>query len=101
MIYPVEHLAETFHISDTAVKRHLRELESKGLIRRSREKRHCPSHIFLNLPPESIKGTGEGTNCPEERAKTHLTRGQKVPPNNRKEQQNHSNYYQHGEEESL
>ena len=27
-IYPVERIAETFHISDTAVKRHLRELEA-------------------------------------------------------------------------
>jgi len=31
VIFPVERIAETFHISDTAVKRHLRELEAKGL----------------------------------------------------------------------
>ena len=101
VIYPVERLAETFHISDTAVKRHLRELESRGLIRRTREKRHRPSHIFLNLPSGSIKGTKEGTNCPEDRTKTDVTTGQIVPPNNRKQQLIKSNYYQHGEDESL
>lgn len=101
VIYPVERLAEVFHLSDTAVKRHLRELEASGLIRRTREKRHSPSHIFLNLPTESMKGTSEGPICPEEGTKMHLTRGRKVPPNNRKEQPKKSNYYQHGEDESL
>ena len=101
VIFPVERLAETLQISDTAVKRHLRELESVGLIRRSRQKRHCPSHIHLNLPTESIQGTGEGTYCPEKGAKKSFTRAQKVPANNRKEQLENSNYYQHREDESL
>ena len=30
VIYPVERLAEAFHLSDTAVKRHLKELERRG-----------------------------------------------------------------------
>jgi DNA-binding MarR family transcriptional regulator len=101
VIFPVERLAELLHLSDTAVKRHLRELEDRGLIRRCREKRNSPSRIYLNLPEESIKGREEGTNCPEEGAKSTLPRVQKVPPNNRKEQQNNSNYYQYGEDESL
>ena len=101
VIFPVDRLADSLHISDTAVKRHLRELEEQGLIRRTREKRHAPSHIYLNLPSGSIGGTGEGTICPEKGAKRTLTKVQKVPPNNRKEQHNYSNYYQHGEEESL
>lgn len=101
VIYPVERLAETFHISDTAVKRHLRELEANGLIRRTREKRHCPSHIFLNLPLGCIKGTGEGTFGPEKGAKKTDTTGRKVPANNRKQQQKSNNYYQYCEEESL
>lgn len=101
VIYPVQRLAETFRISDTAVKRHLRQLESLGLIRRHREKRHCPSHIFLCLPAESIQGTGQGTNCTDDRKKTPPQRERKVPPNNRREQHNRSNYYQHSEEESL
>ena len=33
LIYPVKKLAEAFHISNTAVKRHLRELELQGLSR--------------------------------------------------------------------
>lgn len=101
VIYPVERLAKALQISDTAVKRHLRELESRGLIRRTREKRHCPSHIYLNLPEGSLQGTEEGTFCPEKGAKKPLTRGRKVPPNNRKEQLENSNYYQHREDESL
>ena len=34
VIYSLEHLAQTLHISDTAVKRHLRQLEQQDLIRR-------------------------------------------------------------------
>jgi DNA-binding MarR family transcriptional regulator len=101
VIYPVRRLAETFRISDTAVKRHLRALEQKGLIRRLRESRHSPSHIFLSLPAGSAKGTEEATLCPREGPETPPQRGRKVPPNNRKEQHKKSNYYQYGEEESL
>ena len=101
VIYPVERLAETFRISDTAVKRHLKELEQTGLIRRCRMNRHSPSHIFLSLPGSSIKGTPEEENGPSEDAKKPPQRVQKVPPNNRLKQQINSNYYQHGEEESL
>ena len=101
VIYPVERLAETFQISDTAVKRHLKELESRGLIRRCRENRHSPSQIYLYLPSLSIKETTEGTNCTDERPVLPLQRMQKVPPNNLSIQRNRSNYYQHGEEESL
>lgn len=101
VIYPVERLAEAFHISDTAVKRHLKELESHGLIRRHRENRHSPSQIYLYLPSASIKETPEGTNRPKESPVSSPQRVQKVPPNNRSKQHNRSNYYQHGEEESL
>ena len=101
VIFPVERLAETFHISDTAVKRHLKELEAIGLIRRSRTKRHSPSHIYLKIPSGSIRETGEGTNCPGSGAKTDLTKAKKVPPNNRRKQLKKSDYYQRSEEESL
>lgn len=101
VIYPVQRLAEAFRISDTAVKRHLRELERSGLIRRHRESRHSPSHIFLNLPAESIQGTGEGTFRPEAGPKMPSQTGKKVPSNNIRKQQKQSNYYQHREEESL
>ena len=97
VIYPVERLAEAFHISDTSVKRHLRELEAKGLIRRCREVKNGASHIYLRLPSGSCKGT----NCTEDQSKPTLSSGRKVPPNNRSYQQNISDYYQHGEDESL
>lgn len=101
VIYPVDRLAETLHLSDTAVKRHLKELEYRGLIRRIRQKQHCPSRILLNLPADSIQATPEETKCPVEGIRNGPKKVQKVPPNNRKEQHNYSNYYQHGEEESL
>ena len=96
VFYPVERLAENFHLSDTAVKRHLRELEAKGLISRRREMKNRASNIYLNLPAGSCKGT----NCTEEDTQKCLAPGTKVPPNNRK-QHGISNYYQHGEDESL
>ncbi len=97
VLYPVERLAETFHISDTAVKRHLRELEDRGLIRRRRERKNGASHIYLNLPSGSI----QATECTGNGAEMSPWGGRKVPPNNRRKQQNISNYYQHGEDESL
>lgn len=96
-VYPVEHLGQALHISGTAVKRHLGELESRGLIRRCREVRNSANHIYLRLPSASIKETNR---TPEE-AKTAPPTGRKVSPNNRKKQLNISNYYQHGEDESL
>lgn len=97
VIYPIERIAETFHISDTAVKRHLRELEARGLILRRREVKNGASHIYLNLPSGSCKET----NCTGQGAKTAPATGRKVPSNNRRDLQNSSNYYQHGEDESL
>lgn len=97
VLYPIERLAETMHISDTAVKRHLRELEGRGLIRRSREAKRGASLIYLRLPPGSIRGTNRTGGSP----KTPPRTGRKVPPNNTTEQPKCSNYYQHGEDESL
>ncbi len=98
VIYPIENLAQTFKISDTAVKRHLKELEAKGLIIRRRANRNGPSYIYLNLPPGATK---EGTNRPVPSAKPPPRTGRKVPPNNKREQKDFSNYYQHREDESL
>ena len=97
VIYPIDHLAKTLHVSDTAVKRHLRELEHRGLIHRCRGPGGPASHIRLHLPSGSI----QGQKCPEESPKTPPGTGRKVPPNNRSKQQKESNYYQHGEDESL
>jgi len=97
VIYPVERLAEAFHISDTAVKRHLRELEARGLIKRRREVKNGANHIYLNLP----SGSDKGTICTGQGQKRVSPIGKKVPTNNRRKQQNTSNYYQRGEDESL
>lgn len=101
VIYPVERLAEAFQISDTAVKRHLRALEDSGLIRRCRENRYGPSHIYLRLPTGSIKETEGGTKRTGQGSPMYPRRGQKVPPNNRNKQPQYSNHYQYGEDESL
>lgn len=97
VIYPVERLAETLHVSDTAVKRHLRELENRGLICRRREVKNGASHIYVKLPAGSIKET----NCTDQSPELPHPRATKVPPNNRRKQQKISNYYQYGEDESL
>ena len=70
VIYPIEKLALTIHVSETAVKRHLAELERDGLIERQRPVGNGPSHIFVNIPEES-RSTAEGQqNAPSEGAKT-------------------------------
>lgn len=97
VIYPIEKLAQALSISDTAVKRHLRELEDRGLIHRQRQKGNGPNRIYLNLTTGSVKGT----NCPGKDAKRGTSTGRKVPANNQNKQHNQSNYYQHGEDESL
>ena len=101
VLYTLEHLSETLHISDTAVKRHLRELEAIGLIRRERGRPHEPTRIFLNLPEGSIQVPSEGASCPAQGAKMPSKRVRKVPANDLTEQHNKNNYYQHGEDESL
>lgn len=53
VIYPVEKLAETLHISSSAVKRHLSALEAAGLIRKDRPVGNGVSRIFLNVPEMS------------------------------------------------
>lgn len=97
VLYPIERIAEAFHLSDTAVKRHLRELEALGLIQRRREVKNGASHIYLNLP----SGSSKETICTGQEAKVTAPTGRKVPTNNRRQQQNMNNYYQHGEDESL
>lgn len=59
VIYPIEKLAETLSISETAVKRHLKTLSDCSLIVRKRPKRNGPSQILLNLPAaQSRNGPG-------------------------------------------
>lgn len=96
-IYPIERLADTFHISDTSVKKNLRILEERGLIRRVRENGNRVNHIYLRLPTGSFTETF----LPPDGKKSSCNTGRKVPPNNITEQHNKNDYYQHGEDESL
>lgn len=97
VIYPIEKLADALSISDTAVKRHLRELEDRGLIHRRRQNGNGPNRIYLNLP----MGSAKGTNCPGKDPKRGASTGRKVPANNINKQQNWNDFYQCGEDESL
>ena len=101
VIYPVEKLAEAFHLSDRTVKRNLRELEQRGLICRRQRAQNEPSRIYLYLPSGSCKELVMGTNCPDRGSKMSPWRGRKSPPNNKRKQLEYNNYYQHGEDESL
>ena len=102
VVYPIEKLAETLHVSETAVKRHLAELERDGLIERQRPVGNGPSHIFVNIPQESKSTAEQQQNAPSESAKTPRPTGQNRTPNNRRKQEKISDsYYQHKEDESL
>lgn len=101
VIYPMDKLAETLSISDTAVKRNLKVLEQKGLIWKIRETKNGPNHIFLNIPEGSKKTLATETFRPVVGTKMTTYTGQKVPTNNKKKRHEKENYYQHGEDESL
>ena len=101
VIYPIDKLAETLSISDTAVKRNMKVLEQKGLIWKIRETKNGPNHIFLNIPEGSKKLFSTETFPPVVSAKMLLHTGKKVPTNNKKKRHEKENYYQHGEDESL
>ena len=101
VIYPIDKLAETLSISDTAVKRNLKVLEQKGLIWKVRETKNGPNHIFLNIPEGSKKNLSAETFCPVVRTKMTTHTGQEVTTNNKKKRHEKENYYQHGEDESL
>ena len=102
VIYPIGSLAQTLCISDTAVKRHLKDLEEYKLIRRVHPARNQPSHIYLNIPEGCVSAPSEGQNCVSPSTKMSRPVARKVPTNNKRKQQELNNaYYQHGEDESL
>lgn len=102
VIYPIENLAQALHISNTAVKRHLRALEENKLIRRVHSARNHPSHIYLNIPDGCISALSEDQNYTSTGAKMSCSVERKVPTNNKRKQQKLNNdYYQHEEDESL
>ena len=101
VIYPIEKLAKTLSVSDTAVKRHLKLLEEKGLLKRQRPVRNGPNRIFLNLPPGSVSTDGGEPTYPRQGVKMTRPTGRKVPGNNRKKLPDWNEYYKREEWESL
>ena len=101
VIYPIEKLAETLSISETAVKRHLKTLSDCGLIERKRPKRNGPSQILLNLPEGSIKAGGTAQKRSWQSAKTGCHTGRTVPGNNRRKRIDWNDYYEREDDESL
>lgn len=101
VVYPIEYLAETLGRSTSSVKNCLRELTRAGLIQVCQPVKNRPNHIFLNIPEGSFLPPEMLENNPLRGRKTHSSGGQKLSPNNRIQQHDLSNFYQHGEEESL
>ena len=101
VIYPIEKLAETLSISETAVKLHLKTLEDCGLIERKRSKRNGPSQILLNLPAGSIKASGTEQERARQGAKTGCHTGRKGSGNNRRKRIDWNDYYEREDDESL
>ncbi len=101
VIYSIENLAQTLNAGPTIIKRYLKLLEERGYLRRSREGGDRVSHIYLYLPPDSVKDTAGGTFCTPESHKKTCHTATNVSTNNKKEQHKKNNYYQPCEEESL
>ena len=101
VIYPIDKLAQTLALSETAIKRGLKTLTDCGLIRRERLRKNGPSHIYLNLPAGSIKAGGTAQKCTLQRPETDGWTVQKRPMNNRLAQRDLNDYYKREDDESL
>lgn len=101
VVYPQMELAHDLSVSTRIIGKHIAALESAGLIKRVRQSPRGANQYYLFLPSDAVTGTPSGTFLPPHRKKTVSQTGKEVPPNNRKEQQDIINCYQHGEEESL
>jgi len=101
VVYTEEDLSRDLGISTRVVRKHTKTLESAGLLRKHRSSVKQANRLFLMIPSDSVTGTGSGTGCPVDRNFSSNHTGHEVPANNRKEQHNLINLYQHSEEESL
>ena len=95
-------LAEKLRSSPAAVKRHLKLLEDAGLIRRTRTEGNIASYIYLNLPAGSKSEPPQDQKSATDGAKMIPRAAQKRATSNpRKQPELTTQYYQHGEDESL
>ena len=102
VIYPIGELAEKLRSSPAAVKRHLKLLEDAGLIRRTRTEGNIASYIYLNLPAGSKSEPPQDQKSATDGAKMIPRAAQKRATSNpRKQPELTTQYYQHGEDESL
>ena len=105
VVYTQEELAGKLSISTKMVGNHIRSLEEAGLVHTFRPSRKQSNRYYLLLPEDCVTGTGTGTGnrrkLPSDRNFIDFGTGSNVPRNNRKEQQDISNLYQHEEGESL
>lgn len=101
VLFSRENLANALNVSVKMVSTYLHELETSALIRREKTTGNGPSHIYLMLPPGSIKVPAQGTKRSAPGNFASIRTGKKLPPNDLRQQQNLTDYYQHGEDESL
>lgn len=100
-VFPIRELCHLLRLGDTTVKTNLAILEDRGLIRKVRRSRKEANRIFLRIPADAVMDTGTAGNRTHESPKTASGTARKPSPNNKKEQQDFINPYQHSEEESL
>lgn len=101
VIYTQEEQAQQLSVSTRMITRYITQLEEAGLVRRFRRRRSQANQYFLNIPRDSVIGTGTGNNVPVGMNNSSSQTGTKVLPNKRKEQKDIIYLYQHSEEESL
>lgn len=101
VVYTQEELGNLLDCSPRMIGKHIRMLETVGLLRKVRKSRKNANRYYLMVPCDAVTGTGTGTKVPAERKNQVPGTGTEVPPNNRKEQQDSINPYQHSEGESL
>ncbi len=62
VIYPIDQLSKRLNLSETQIKRLLKELVSAGLLNKRSGGFNKPNHLFVILPGEQKGTAGETTN---------------------------------------
>ena len=101
VIYPISELAETFGISDSAVKNNLYILEKNGLIRRVRQQGNKANHIYPYVPEGQNSVPTSDRKLTPGGKKTGHPGARKVAPSKYKEKYNKKIDYNYNQDESL
>ena len=62
VIYPIDQLSKRLNLSETQIKRLIKELVNEGLLKKRSGGFNKPNHLFVILPGEQKGTTGEVTN---------------------------------------